>query len=78
MIPKGKPIKAVTKYVIIILLPAVVCEKQNLTCSSLLTLSKKGIYCAIANIHKTTINQNVPLNCFKSFNFILYVPVSEY
>lgn len=24
------------------------------------------------NIHNNIINQNVPFNCFKSFNFIVY------
>ena len=76
-IPKGRPMTDVSRQVIMIFLPAENCEKQNRTCSNLLTLSKNGIYWAIENIHMQTNSQNVPDNCFKSWHFMAQGSVSE-
>ena len=69
--PNGKPTNEVTKYVIMIFFPAEICEKQNLTWSNLLTLSRKGMYWPKAKLHNATMSQKVPLNYFKSLSLIV-------
>lgn len=57
--PSGKPNIPTTRYVTVIFLPAVTCEKQNRTCKSLFALSRNGTYSASASIHKNAISQYV-------------------